>query len=392
MARVCMVAYTHYPTDSRVRREAEALVERGDTVDFLCLGSKNDKNSELYNGVRLIKIYINRYRGSNAMMYMASYLQFFLVSTLKLVRLQLKSHYQIIQIHTMPDFMVFVAVIPKLLGAKVLLDVHDLMPELYQSKFGFTDKHPLIRFITWVERLSIGFADCALAVHKPHLEALLSHGNLSEKFSILLNLPDMKIFSKREDDQPGGKSNFELIYHGTVSKRHGLEIAIRAVAALRGKIPELRLKVLGAGDDVPRLIQLVTELDLQEYVVISKGMIPLEELVPEIQRADVGIVPILFDDFTKYMLPVKLLEYIALKKPVICSRTETIQAYFDDSMVQYCSPGNIDELADSIYFLYKDADRRAELSANADKFNREYNWESQKQTYFQLIDSLVAKT
>lgn len=391
MARICMVAYTHYPTDSRVRREAEALVERGDTVDFICLGSEKDRKSELYNGVELIKIYINRYRGSNTVMYMASYLQFFLVATLKLVRLQLRNRYQIIQIHTMPDFMVFVAIIPKLLGAKVLLDVHDLMPELYQSKFGFADKHPLIRFITWIERISVKFADRALAVHKTHLEALCGHGNPFEKFTIVLNLPDMKIFSIKANYQPEKKSDFEMIYHGTVSERHGLEIAIRAIATLQGKVQGLKLKIIGDGDGIPRLIELVSELNLHEYVEINKGMIPLDELVPKIQTADAGIVPILFDDFTKYMLPVKLLEYVALKKPVICSKTETIEAYFDDSMVQYFSPGNIDELADSIYSLYKDVNRRVELVANAEKFNQEYNWTSQKQTYYLLIDNLIAE-
>ena len=391
MARICMVAYTHYPTDSRVRREAEALIERGDTVDFICLGGEKDRKSELYNGVELIKIYINRYRGSNTVMYMTSYLQFFLIATLKLVRLQLRNRYQIIQIHTMPDFMVFVAIIPKLLGAKVLLDVHDLMPELYQSKFGFADKHPLIRFITWIERISVKFADRALAVHKTHLEALCGHGNPFEKFTIVLNLPDMKIFSIKANYPLEKKSDFEMIYHGTVSERHGLEIAIRAIATLQGKVQGLKLKIIGDGDGIPRLIELVSELNLHEYVEINKGMIPLDELVPKIQTADAGIVPILFDDFTKYMLPVKLLEYVALKKPVICSKTETIEAYFDDSMVQYFSPGNIDELADSIYSLYKDVNRRVELVANAEKFNQEYNWTSQKQTYYLLIDNLIAE-
>ena len=389
MTRVCMVAYTHYPTDSRVRREAEALVERGDIVDFICLGSEKDKKPEIYNGVRLIKIYIKRYRGSNTMMYMASYLQFFFIAMFKLIGLQLQNHYQVIQIHTMPDFMVFVAIFPKLLGAKVLLDVHDLVPELYQSKFGLPDKHPLIRFITWIERISVGFADRALAVHKTHLEALCSHGNPSEKFTIVLNLPDMKIFSKITDYQPVDKSDFELIYHGTVSERHGLEVALHAIAILDGKIPGLKLKIIGDGDGISRLIELVNELSLHDYIDISKGMIPLDELVPKIHIADAGIVPILLDDFTKYMLPVKLLEYVALKKPVICSRTGTIQAYFTESMVQYFTPGNVNELADSIYSLYKEPSRRTELSENADKFNKEYNWETQKQIYYLVIDGLI---
>jgi glycosyltransferase involved in cell wall biosynthesis len=384
-----MVAYTHYPTDSRVRREAEALVERGDTVDFICLGNESDRKSELYNGVSLMKIYIPRYRGANTLMYIYSYLRFFLVATFKLAKLHLKNPYQIVQVHTMPDFMVFVGIIPKFLGAKVLLDVHDLMPELYQSKFGLAEKNPLIRFITWVERLSIAFADRALAVHKTHLGALLDHGSPSKKFDILLNLPDMKVFSIGDGHNIKEKSSFELIYHGTISERHGLEVAIRAIDNLRGKIQGLKLKIIGDGDDVPRLIKLVDELDLHNYVEISKGMIPLDQLVPQIKIADVGIVPIYLDDFTKYMLPVKLLEYVALKKPVICSRTETILAYFDDSMVQYSSPGSVNELAESIYFLYSDDARRAELSANVDKFNNEYNWASQKRVYYSVIDNLI---
>ena len=389
MARVCMVAYTHYQFDSRVRREAEALVERGDTVDFICLDDGNEEKFEFCKGVRLIKISSKRYRGSNTKMYLISYLHFFLAATLKLAKLQLKNSYQVIQVHTMPDFMVFVAIIPKLLGAKILLDVHDLMPELYQSKFGFSEAHLLIRFITWVERRSIGFANRAIAVHKPHLEALCRHGNPSKKFALLLNLPDIKIFRRGTDYQPGSKSNFDLIYHGTVSKRHGLEVAIRAVSALQGKIEGLKLSIIGDGDDISRLTNLVKELDLRDLVQISNGMVPLDELVCQIKSADIGVVPLLYDDFTKYMLPVKLLEYVTLGIPVICSRTETIEAYFDDSMVQYFSSGSVTELAENILFLYRNPDRRRELIANANKFNLVYNWERQKQSYYQLIDSLT---
>lgn len=391
MARICMVAYTHYPGDTRIRREAEALVERGDTVDILCLKDENESNQDVYHGVGLIRIPVGRYRGSDAKMYLASYLRFFLTASIKLVELQLKNSYQVIQVHTMPDFMVFVAILPRLSGAKVLLDVHDLMPELYQSKFGYTDRHPVIRFLTWIERLSIGFAHRAIAVHKPHLEALCRHGNPPEKFTLLLNLPDMKIFGREVNVQSRSKPRYELIYHGTVSKRHGLEIAVRAVAALEGKIEGLKLSIFGDGDDISRLMDLVKEMALQDVVQINRGMVPLDDMVCKIKSADIGVVPILYDDFTKYMLPVKLLEYVGLEMPVICSRTETIEAYFDDSMIQFSPPGSVTELAKNILLLYQNPDRRRELSANVNKFNMEYNWEKQKRSYYQLIDTLLEK-
>lgn len=386
MARICMVAFTHYATDTRVRGEAEALVDRGDTVEVICLRKNGEERVWTLNGVRLIQLSTGRYRGSSAMMYLVKYFLFFFLAFFLLASRHLKKPYQIIQIHTMPDFMVFVAIIPKLLGAKVVLDVHDLMPELYQSKFGLHKAHWLIRFITWIEQRSIGFADRAIAVHKPHLEALVSHGNPAEKFVILLNLPDPKIFSSRAPAASRNDCGFTLLYHGTVARRHGLSVALQAMASLRGEIKDLKLRIVGDGDDFPRLINLAKELELTDCVSFSQGFVPIEELVPIILDADIGIVPILYDDFTRYMLPVKLLEYVALGKPVICSRTETIEAYFDDSMIQYFEPGNAAELAEHIRVLYQDPDKRGRLIANAGRFNREHNWEQQKQLYYQLMD------
>jgi glycosyltransferase involved in cell wall biosynthesis len=391
MARICMVAYTYYPTDSRVRREAEALVDRGDTVDVISLRKMGQDMVRSLHGVRVIQLLVGRYRGPSASMYLVSYCLFFMVASVRLALLHLTNPYQIIQVHTMPDFMVFVAMIPKLLGAKVLLDVHDLMPELYQSKFGLPEIHWLIRFITWVERRSIGFAHRAIAVHKPHLEALVRHGNPAEKFIILLNLPDPKLLATNRPLADSRKdSSFKVIYHGMVAERHGLKVALRAIASLREEIKGLSLVIAGEGDGLPSLIELVKELELTDCVEL-KGFVPLEDLAPTILDADVGIVPILLDDFTKYMLPVKLLEYVALGKPTICSRTETIEAYFDDSMVLYFTPGNAEELANNIRLLHRDPDRRERLSANADRFNQEHTWEREKRIYYELIDDLVGE-
>src|SRR6185369_11328565 len=140
-----------------------------------------------------------------------------------------KKRYDIIHVHTMPDFLVFAALIPKLFGAKVILDVHDLMPELYICKFGKADGL-IVRFITWIEKRSIAFAHRAIAVSIPHRNALVEHGNPLEKFSVIMNVPDPRIFSEGCTSQREANGRFRLIYHGTVARRHGLEIALRAVA------------------------------------------------------------------------------------------------------------------------------------------------------------------
>jgi glycosyltransferase involved in cell wall biosynthesis len=384
-----MVAFTHYSTDSRVRREAEALVDRGDQVDMIGLRKNGEEKICKLNGVCVYQISIGRYRGSNTFSYFVSYLFFFIAASIRLISLHAKNSYQVIQVHTMPDFMVFVALIPKILGVKVLLDVHDLMPELYCSKFKLKDTDWLIRFITWIERCSIRFAHAAIAVHQPHLDVLVHHGNPGNKFTILLNLPDPKIFSREYVKCSENHRGFELIYHGMLAERNGLGIAIQAVAKLQKEIPDLQLKIIGEGDALPNLLKMMESESLQAWVKIHP-VIPLEELVPIIAEADVGIVPILYDEFTRYMLPVKLLEYAALGIPVICSRTETIQAYFDESMVAYFTPGDVDELVERVRDLYYHPEKRDELRANADRFNQEYSWTKQKQVYFDLIDHLVS--
>jgi glycosyltransferase involved in cell wall biosynthesis len=391
MAKICMVAFTEYPFDPRPRREAEALAARGDEVDFICLSSEGYGTEAVLNGVRLHQIHIGRYRGGKSGSYLRSYFRFFLRAFRLLNTLYLQKRYDVIQIHTLPDFMVFTALLPKLLGAKVILDVHDLMPEAYISKFGKDRKSLLIRLITWVERSSVRFADRAIAVHVPHREVLVAHGNPRDKFTILLNLPDPRIFSG--DIAPAvhrAGEPFRLIYHGIVTERNGLETAIRAVGAARREIP-VEFDIYGGGDDLPRLRALTRELGLDGTVRFSGRFVPMEDLKHRIPEAHLGLVTLLYDPVTRHMLPTKLLEYVSIGLPTVVARTETIQAYFDDSMVRFYTPGDHEELARHIVDLYRNPDERERLVKNAGRFNAEYSWERQKQDYYRLIDSLAAE-
>jgi len=386
--RICMIAYTHYATDSRVRREAEALASRGDLVDVVSLRKPREETIRKLVGVRVLQIWPGRYRGSSSVMYLASYAGFFVIASICTAVLHLRHRYQIVQVHTMPDFIVFAAVIPKILGAKIVLDVHDLMPELYQSKFGLDERHWLIRLIRWSERQSVRFAHKAIAVNETHLQTLIGHGTPGDKFTIVLNLPDPGLFSGSDTARNGGHRGFRVMYHGTIAARHGLAVAMHAVAVVSREIKDLTFQIVGEGDAIPELTELVNELNLMDCVEF-KGAVALEKLAPLILEADIGVVPLLCDEFTRNMLPVKLLEYVALGLPVVCSKTETIAAYFDDSMLQYFAPGDADGLAEGILALYRSPTRRNQLAENARQFNREHNWATEKLNYCHLIDQLA---
>jgi glycosyltransferase involved in cell wall biosynthesis len=276
-----------------------------------------------------------------------------------------------------------------MLGAKVILDVHDLMPELYMSKFRMDDTKRLIRFITWIEKRSIDFAHKAIAVHKPQLDILLKHGNSEEKFIILLNVPDPKIFVSHNNVEPVFNKKFRLIYHGTIAMRHGIDVALHAIAQALKEIPHLEFQIVGEGDDLERVVAMANGLKLSNCVQFSDKAIPLDLIPSMIDQADVGIVPMLNDQFTRHTLPVKLLEYVLMGKPVIASRIEGLEAYFDDTMISYFKPGDTVDLADRIVDLYRHPEKARQFVSNSNRFNEEFNWQSQKKLYYNLIDSLL---
>lgn len=394
MARVCMVVYSHYPEDTRVRREAEALAARGDSVDVVCLRRDGTAAPGSFNGVGIFPVAASKYSGANGLLYLASYLTFFLGASLRLAILHVRTHYQIVQVHTMPDFLVFAALIPRLLGARIVLDVHDLMPELYQSKYGLAADHPLVRLLTWVERCSVRFAQRAIAVHQPHLDVLVRHGNPAGKFIILMNLPDPALFSATppstaQTGLPTEPVPLRLIYHGTVSRRHGLGVALAALALVRSQGDDVRLHIIGVGDELPRLREQAHTLNLDDAVRIEEGWVRIDKLLPIIRQADAGVTPLLDDRFTRIMLPGKLLEYAALGIPTICSRTETIAAYFDDSMVAFCRPGDVEDLAARMRELYLQPELRRCLAAASQRFFQQHSWDAQIRRYYQLIDQLA---
>jgi len=386
-----MIALTDYPGDQRVRREAEALVARGDEVDVISPLTPSIGSRRSIDGVNLHPTgRLRRDEKLGFAEYLSRDLAFLIRATVKALRLHRRRPYDVMHVHTMPDYLVLAALGPKLMGAKVVLDLHDLVPELFASKFGVGDTATIVRVTKVVERACVRLADHALAVHEPHLGALVDHGNPRDKFTIVMNAPDPRLFTRRTGGPPG--PSFTLIYHGTISTRHGLDVAVRAVALARKSYGDIRLEIVGDGDGVAALRPLVADLGLGDAVAITEGRFPAEELQPLFERASAGVVPLSHDVFTRYMLPVKLLEYVSLGLPVICSRTDTVQAYFDETMVAFVEPGSDEDLAEKIVALRADEAQRRRLVANAGAFLDEHSWMRERDRYYAVIDSLLGSS
>jgi glycosyltransferase involved in cell wall biosynthesis len=384
--RCLIIAYTTYMHDGRVKRHAEALAERGDHVDVLSLASNEPA---VINGVNVIGLPVSRYRGSSKAAYLGSYFRFFVIAASKAVRLSLKQRYDVVIVCTMPDAVIVCAILPKIFGSKVVLDVHDTMPELYRDKFGGTRGAMGAKLLMLGERLSSWWADCVLAVHEPHRERLQDAGVAARKIKVVMNSPDTRIFRTHRNSQPHSHE-FTLVCHGTVTERLGLNLAISAMELLRADIPALRLKVIGQGDHLAGSRALVDSLGLNDRITFM-DLVPVEQLPALLLTADVGLVPYRPSSATHLMLPVKLLDYATLGIPVIAARLRTVEHYFGNGAVELFEPNDVADLARAIARLHTDPELRLRLVARASRALEALTWESQRTAYLQAIDSLLNK-
>jgi glycosyltransferase involved in cell wall biosynthesis len=388
---VIMVAYSNYLTDARIRREAETLAStREYEVTVLALRNGAQRRSYTNGGVAVRELKIAKYQGKSLFRYMLSYLRFTVEAFRLCNKLFSEKEIWAIHIHNIPNFLVFAALFPRLLGRKLILDVHDSVPETFAAKFG--GRGLLFRLLCLEESLSCRLANRIICVNHPQKETLVNRGIDSRKIAISMNVPDPRIFKAQGK---GGKveregDGFKMVYHGTLAKRLGLDLAIRAVAKLAPEIPGLEFHVLGSGDDKQEFQELAKSLKVDQ-IVHFPGMIPLEKLGDILKGMDLGIIANRKNIATDLMLPVKMMEYIVLGIPVAASRLRAIEYYFDDEMVGYFEPESVDSLAERVLALYRDPARRRNQTEKARAFLDRYGWEKHQFDLLNLYRDLSLK-
>lgn len=384
MSRFLMIAYSNYVRDGRVKRHAEALAARGDHVDVICLASTELRSG---NGVNLIGVEMPRYRGSSRAAYVHSYLRFFTRAASLAWRLSRPDRYDGAIVCSMPDAMVVCAAPLKLLGTRLILDVHDTMPELYLDKFSGTKGALGARMLKLEERASASMADRVLAVHELHRQRLQAAGIPGKKIRVVLNSPDPRIFSGARPNHHANGS-FTLVCHGTITRRLGLDVALKALNLLRRKVPPLKLIVLGHGDYLAEAQGLASAMNLNDRVRFH-APVPIEELPALLERADVGLVPNRPSAATHLMLPVKMMEYAALGIPVIAAHLRTIEHYFGDQGALLFEAGNPEALAAAIESLYTNRERAKKFAHRAGEIADALNWQHQRESFFGAIDEVI---
>lgn len=385
--RICMITYSFYESDNRILRYATALAQRGDSVDVLALRRDGFAPFEVLDGVNVYRIQGRRVNEHGRLSYLARILRFLLCSAYVLTRKHLAESYQLIHVHSVPDFLVFAALVPKLLGARVILDIHDILPEFYASKFRIGPDSIQFKLLVLLEKLSAGFADHVIIANDLWKERIVARSMPAGKCTALCNYPDPRIFRPPCQKHRNGK--FIILYPGSLNVHQGLDVALRSFARIADQIPDTEFHIYGEGPERTALGVLAKDLGLDGRVQFH-GVLPIREIADVMASSDLAVVPKrASSSFGNEAASTKIMEFMALGVPVIVSRTKIDSYYFDDSLVWFFESGNEDDLARSILQLRRDAGLRDLLTTNAAKYIRQNNWDTKKVVYLRLVDTMT---
>jgi glycosyltransferase involved in cell wall biosynthesis len=390
-ARVAMLAHTCYLTDPRVRREAETLADVGVEVHVISLAEEwrgvREGPESVLNGVYIHRLNIDKRRG-NFLRYLYEYSMVGILGGLKLAQLHLRRRLDVVHVHNMPDLLVLAGLFPRLSGSKLVLDVHDPMPELYMS-WNDGARSLKVRLLRFQEKISCWIADWVISVNETMRENLRAKGVADENIFIVHNFPDQNHFRVCDTPEswPRDPEQLVLLYCGTITEHYDLCLAVKAIARLKGEIP-IRLKLMGKGSRLAEVLNLASALGVRDSIELV-GTVPIENVAEEMRKADVGISCHRAGIFGDLYFSTKIVEYLTQGLAVLSPRTYTINRYLSDDCLFYFKPGDDAALADAIQFVWNNPNEVLKRLREARKALSRLTWQTEKARFCRFYAELL---
>jgi glycosyltransferase involved in cell wall biosynthesis len=392
--RVAAVVYSAYPADPRPRRAAEALAKEGASVEVICLSeSDQEPRRQFFSGVDITRVPLKRLRGGK-FSYVVRYGLFILFAGAILARRGCGRRYDLVHVHNMPDVLVVSALLPKIRGAKVILDLHDPMPELMMTIFGLKERSWFVRLLKSLEKLSLQFADSVITVNETFRKVFTSRSCPSEKLSVVMNAPDETIFCYRPASSQGvarrkASRPFVIMYHGTLVERQGLDLAVLAFAKIRKTIPGAKLQIFGQRTPfLDHVMDLARELGLGDSVEFL-GPKKLEEIRDAIRQCDVGIIPNRQSKFAELNTPTRIFELLSQGKPVIAPSGKGVLDYFAPQELVLFRMGDVDDLAAKMEYVFRNPEEMLRMVERAQEVYLAHRWRSERQHFLDIVSRLL---
>jgi glycosyltransferase involved in cell wall biosynthesis len=391
--RVCIITRSQYESNGRVRRYAESLACRGDLVDVIALRQPGRDPVRELKRVNVYGMIQDRADGRTGIWSYARQLLGFLFSSFVFVsRRHSNTGYDLIHVQNAPDFLVFAALYPKWTGSKVILDIHDPQPEVFNGNVKSRPESGFIaRIRNVVQRLSTAFSDHVIVPDQRRRARLVAQSISEEKCSAFENSVDPEIFMRRFRTR--NDETVILLFIGPSLANQGLDVAIRAMARLKDRLPNCELHLYGGGgsrDSQKDLERVASESGVAGRVLFFGG-VPLDQIPQLMANADIGVVPKRADTFGNEAYSTKIMEFMSQGIPVVASRTAIDTYYFTDETVCFFKSGDDRAMAEALLKVITDPDLRQRLSKNGLDYATLNSWRSKKAEYLSLVDSLCTE-
>ena len=373
-SRICIVRQQNF-YELPLRREAEAFRDAGFEVHVLLMAGEEKSGSEDVDGVSIHRVPGHRERGG-FLRYLWDYGTFLVAVSVILSWLHVKHRFDVIQVNTMPDSLVFATLIPRIMGAKVTVFMKEPVPELYETIY---ETSRLYRVLRAQEQWAMRYAHGVFTVTDELRARYAERGADPAKITVVLNGPDGRHLLDHRDPGcvPDG-GTFTVVCNGTIEDRYGHDVLLWATRAAIGSDPRIRVRITGTGTARPRIERMIEDLGLSGHVEVL-GWLPVEELVCELQRADAGVIPMKASPYSHLIHTNKMYDYTLFGKPVIASRLRAVDDYFDDGSICFFTPDDPESLAQAMLRLAGDPSLCENLATKAASLlENEYGWDHQK--------------
>lgn len=385
---LCMLVHGPFPVgEPRVARQARAAAAAGYEVDVICMSRPGEPRREALGGITVHRLPLEHERGIGLPGIAREYLGFTVLAADKLTRLARRRRYRVVHVHNPPDFLLLAALPARLLfGARLVLDVHDLAPDMFAERFGAGAIGRLAnRVLAGVERTALRLADAVVTVHEPYARELRARGARGD-VTVVMNSVDPDVLPAH--GETGGGSGFRVVYHGTVTPWYGVDLLVDAAATVVEEVPDLLVEIYGEGDEVPALRRRGQRLGLDGRVQFHDRWLPQTEVLSRVRSASAGVIPNRPSRLNRYALSSKLLEYVELGIPVAVAGLPTLREHFTDDEVLFFTPGDASALAEALLTIARDRPTARARAEAARRRARAYSWEENAARYVRLLDAL----
>jgi|WetSurMetagenome_2_1015567.scaffolds.fasta_scaffold16291_2 glycosyltransferase involved in cell wall biosynthesis len=378
------------PFDRRVWQEANTLKDNGAKVSIICPKMKGyTEGHEIINDIEIYRHALPvEARGAIGYLFEYSIALFweFVLSW----KIFFKKRFQVIHGCNPPDLIFLVALWFKIFGVKYIFDHHDINPELYIAKYN--RKGIFYKMMILCERLTFATANYSIATNESYKEIAIRRGKMpAEKVQVVRSGPKLDRLKLLPRDNKYLKGRKYMVgYIGVIGEQEGIDLLLESVKYIVSLRNDVQFAIVGGGTDLDKLIKLTADLGLSEFVDFY-GRVPDDLMVAILNSTDLCVNPDKPTEMNNLSTMNKIMEYMALKKPVVQYDLKEGRFSAQDASL-YATNGDTRDFAEKIIYLIDHPELREKMSEYG--YNRvinELSWDFESIKLVELYKSILCK-